>query len=111
MRSETPNRARLNGVDGQRAPVDAPSRTRTQVFVVVAQVPHQIGGAVVGDAEVVCDGGDPAQRVIVVGSGRVDLADGRMLGPGQTGEGGHRRANPVAAAVHAHRIERPWRVW
>src|SRR5215212_3878138 len=110
MRTETPNRLLLNSIDGQGSAVDAPARTCARVLVVVAKVPDQIRGAVVGDAEVMCDAGDSAQRIVEVYPRGVDLADDRVFGSGQAGQCRHRRADAVATAVFEHRIERPRRV-
>jgi hypothetical protein len=106
MRSQAADRPRLDRVDGQRAAVDAPAGAGAQILVVVPQVPHQVGGAVVGDAEMVCDAGDAAQRVVPVGSRRVHLADDRVLGSRQSGQRAHRGPDAVAATERAHRLER-----
>jgi len=90
--------------------VDAPAGTCARVLVVVTKVPDQIRGAVVGDAEVVCDAGDSPQRIVDIGARGVDLADDRVFGSGQARQCRHRRADAVAAAVLAYRIERPRRV-
>ena len=79
MRSKAPNRPRLNSIDRQRAAVDAPAGTRAQVFVVVAQMPHQIGDLISVGSPVVCDTRDAAQRVIAVVARGIDLADDRVL--------------------------------
>ncbi|OBA92152.1 hypothetical protein A5662_21465 [Mycobacteriaceae bacterium 1482268.1] len=87
----------------------APARSRAQILVVVAQVPEQIGEPVAG-AEMVCDAGDPAQRVVCVRAGGVDLADDRVLGAGEARQRRHCRADTVAALVVADRVKRPRRV-
>jgi hypothetical protein len=56
-------------------------------------------------AEVVCDAGDAAKGVVVVGAGGVDLADDRMLGAGEPGQCRHRRSHPVAPAAAAHGVK------
>jgi hypothetical protein len=110
MRSKAENRPRLNSVDRQRAAVDAPSGPGAQVLVVVAQVPHQIGDLAVVKAPVVRHTGDAAKRVVGIGARRIHLADDRVLGSGDTRQGGHRRAHAVPALAVAHRLERSRRV-
>ena len=79
MRSKAPNRPRLNSIDRQGAAVDAPAGTRAQVFVVVAQVPHQVGDLAVAEGPMVCHTGDAAQRIVGVRAGGIHLADDRVL--------------------------------
>ncbi|OBK78766.1 hypothetical protein A5651_02270 [Mycobacterium sp. 1274761.0] len=87
----------------------APARTRSQILVVVAQVPHQIGGLVAG-GEMVCDAGDPAQCVVGVRARGVDLADDRMLGARHVRQRRHRRADTPAALVMTDGIKRAGRI-
>jgi hypothetical protein len=105
MLSKPVNRARLDRVDRERAPVDPPARPRVQVFVVVAQMPHQIAGVPVGDRPMVSDARDAAQRVIGVVPGGIHLADDRVFGSADGGERSHRSADAVPAMVMAHRLE------
>ena len=79
MRSKAPNRPRLNSIDRQRAAVDAPAGPRPKVFVVVAQMPDQVGDFAVGEAPMVCHTGDAAQRIIGVRAGGIHIADDRVL--------------------------------
>ena len=83
MWSETPNRLSLNSIDRQRSAMNAPAGPRAQVFVVVAQVPDQVGDLIGVDAEMMCDAGDSAQCIVGVRAWRVDLADDRVLGAGK----------------------------
>ena len=105
MRSKTPNLMGLNSIDRQRPAVYSPTGPCAQVFVVVAQMPDQIGRLSVGDAEVMCDASDSAQCVAGIRAGCVHLADDRVLGAREAGQGRHRAAYTVAAAVREDRIE------
>jgi hypothetical protein len=87
--------------------VNPPAGTGPQVFVVVAQVPHQIGHAVAGDRPVVRDAGDATQRVVGVVALRIHLADDRVFGAVHRRQRGHRRAYAVAPVLPAYRLERP----
>jgi hypothetical protein len=51
------------------------------------------------------DAGDPAQRVVGVVTGRVDLADDGVFGAVDGGKSGHRGADAVAPVVPADRFE------
>jgi hypothetical protein len=106
MIAEPTGLAGLDRVDGQGPAVDTPPRRGAQVFVVVAQVPHQVrvGRPVMGHA------GDPAQRVAGVVAGGVHLADDRVLGPGDRLERRQRFTHTRATAMDTHRLERPRRV-
>jgi hypothetical protein len=110
MRSKTADRPCLNSIDRQRTTVDAPAGPGAQVFVVVAQMPYQIGDLVVGDAPMVRDAGDAAQRIVGVRPGRVHLADDRVLCARDTCQRGHRRSHAVAAPAVADGIKGPRRV-
>jgi hypothetical protein len=83
----------------------SPAESRAQVFVVVAQMPNQIGRLSVGDAEMVCQASNPAQRIVGIRAWRIDLADDRMLGARETGQGRHHAAYTVGATVGEDRIE------
>lgn len=106
MPSETPNRLRLNSIDSQGAAVDAPAGPRAQVLVVVAQMPDQVGRLIVAHAEVVCDAGDAAQRVVGVRTGRVDLAHDRVLGARNARQRRHGRVDTVTALVATDGVKR-----
>jgi hypothetical protein len=95
----------LNSIDRQRPAVYSPTEPRAQVFVVVAQMPDQIGKLSVGDTEVVCDASDSAQRVAGIRPGCIDLADDCVLGAREAGQARHRAADTVAATVGEDRIE------
>jgi hypothetical protein len=85
--------------------VDAPSRLRPQVLVVVAQVPDEIGHLITRPRPVVRDGRDPSQCVVGLGHVGVHLADDRVFGAldHQRRHGG---ADAVAAAQRPHRLKR-----
>jgi hypothetical protein len=89
--------------------VDAPSGPRTQIFVVVTQVPHQVGDSALAgatlDRPVVGDAGDATQRVVRFVTGGVHLADDGVFGAGHPGQGRQRRAHAVPAVVAAHRLQ------
>jgi len=85
--------------------VDAPSRLRAQVLVVVAQVPDQIVHLITRPGPVVGDGRDAAERIVGLGHVRVHLADDRVLGALHH-QGGHGGADAGAALQHAYRLER-----
>jgi hypothetical protein len=85
--------------------MDPPTGARTDVFVVVAQMPDHVGGLPVCDVEMVCGACYSAQRVVGLLAGRVNLADYRMFGAGEAGQRRHGGANPVAATVVADRIK------
>jgi hypothetical protein len=70
-------------------------------------MPDEVGDLLVGDAEVVCDASDSAQRIVRVRAGGIDLADDRVLGAREAGQCRHRGAHAVAATVLTDRIERP----
>jgi hypothetical protein len=95
----------LNSIDRERPAVYSPTGPCAQVFVVVAQMPDQIGRLSVDDAEVVCDASDSAQRVAGIRAGCIHLADDCVLGTREAGQGRHRAAYTVAAAVGEDRIE------
>jgi hypothetical protein len=95
----------LNSIDRQRPAVYSPTGPRAQVFVVVAQMPDQIVRLSVGDAEVVCDASDSAQRVAGIRAWCIHLADDRVLGAGQAGQARHRASYTVATAVREDGIE------
>ena len=95
----------LNSIDRQRPAVYSPAGARAQVFVVIAQMPDQIRHLLIGDAEMMCDACDSTQRIVEVRAGRIHLADDRVLGARETGQGRHRGAYTVAAAVREDRIE------
>jgi len=105
MQSKAPNRPRLNSIDRQRAAVNAPTGPRAQVFVVVAQVPGQVGHVIAVDGEMVCDTGDSAERIVGVASRSEDLADYRVLCPRNARQRRHRRPDAVVAAVDADGVE------
>jgi hypothetical protein len=93
--------------------VDPPAGRCPQVFVVIAQMPDQIGDLTFADRPVVGDTGDPAQRVVGAVAGCIHFADDRMLGAGHRGRVGqrcHRGPDTVAAVVPAHRLQRPGRL-
>jgi hypothetical protein len=110
MFSKAANRASLDGVDGERAPVDPPARPGAQIFVVVSQVPHEIAGLPVGHRPMVSDARDAAQCIAGVVAGGIHLADDRVFGPVDGGERRHRGADTVAPVVMAHRLQGPRRV-
>jgi hypothetical protein len=89
--------------------VDAPSRLRPQVLVVVAQVPDEIGHPITRPRPVVRDGRDPSQCVIGLGHVGVHLADDRVFGA-LDHQGRHGGADAVAAAQRPHRLKRSWRI-
>jgi hypothetical protein len=57
-----------------------------------------------------CDASDPAQCVVGVGAGGIDLADDRVLGAGDSRQRRHCRAEAVATTVVADGVERPRRI-
>jgi hypothetical protein len=87
--------------------VDPPACPGARVFVVVAQVPGQIGWLAVGNGPMVGDAGDAAQGVVRVVPGGIHLADDGVFGPVDGGERGHRGADTVTSVVVSHRLERP----
>jgi hypothetical protein len=95
----------LNSIDRERPAVYSPTGPCAQVFVVVAQMPDQIGRLSVDDAEVVCDAGDSAQRVAGIRAWCIHLADDGVLCAREAGQGRHRATYTVAAAVREDRIE------
>lgn len=90
--------------------MEPPAPRRAQVFVVVTEVPHHVGGGFPGDGPMVGHAGDPAQRVVGIVTAGVHLADDRMLGPRHGGKSRQCRADAVAAMVAAYRIQRSRRV-
>jgi hypothetical protein len=89
--------------------MNPPSGRRPQVFVVVPQMPDQIGDLISCNGPVVRDAGDPAQRVVGTLTGRVHLADDRVLGAGDLGwvrQARHRRPDTVAAMMAAYGLQR-----
>ncbi len=56
------------------------------------------------------DARDAAQRVVGILACGVHLADDRVFGPVDGGQCGHRGADPIAAVVMAHRLQRSRRV-
>jgi hypothetical protein len=104
------DRTGLDRVDRQRPPVEAPPSRGAQVFVVVAQVPDDVGIGAPGDAPVVRHAGDPAQCVVGIVAAGVDLADDRMLGPRHGGKCRQGRSDAVAAMVTTDRLQRSGRV-
>jgi hypothetical protein len=84
--------------------VDAPSRFRPHVLVVIAQVPDQIGHLITRPRPVVRDGRDPSQCVAGLGHVGVHLADDRVLGA-LGNQGRHGGANAVAAAQRPQRLK------
>ena len=105
MQSKAPNRPRLNSIDRQRAAVNAPTGPRAQVFVVVAQVPHQIRDLIDVPCPVMRDARDATQCVVGFRASGVDLADDRVLGAVDGRERCHGCAHPVATAVRSHRFQ------
>ncbi len=85
--------------------MDAPAGPRPDVLVVIAQMPDQVGDLIVGDSPVMCDARDPAQRVVGVVTGRIHLADDRVLGAVDGGKSGHRGADAVPSVVPADGFE------
>jgi hypothetical protein len=90
--------------------VDPPPGWCPQVFVVVPQVPDQIGDLISRHRPVVRDTGDPAQGVVGAVAWRVDLADNRMFGACHRDQCCHRGADTLAAMVGTHRLQRVRRV-
>ena len=105
MRSKAADRLRLNSVDREGTAVDPPARTRAQIFVVVAQVPGQVGHVIAVDGEMVCNTGDSTERIVGVASRSEDLADYRVLCPRNARQRRHRRPDAVVAAVDADGVE------
>jgi hypothetical protein len=97
--------AGLDRVDGQRPSVDTPPGRGAQVLVVVAQVPHHVVdiGHRPAAAPMMGDTRDPAQRVPGFGSRGVHLAHDGVLGAGDRGQGGQRRAHPAVTVFGAGR--------
>ena len=118
MLSKTTNRPGLNSVDGQRAAMDAPAGLGAQIFVVVAQMPDQVRDSpasgrcpqFIGEAPMMGDTGNAAQRVIGVRSGGVDLADDRVFGAVDSGKRAQRRAHAVVAPVPVDGLKESRRV-
>ena len=110
MLSKPTNRAGLDSVDGERAPVDPPARPRAHVFVVVAQMPHEIAGFPVGDGPMMGNARDAAQRIVGVVGGGIHLTNDGVFGPGDGGERGHCGADAAAPMVMTHRLQRSERV-
>jgi hypothetical protein len=110
MCSQTPNRPHLNGIDDQGPAVDTPAGPRAQVLVVVAQVPDEVRRLGTAHTEMMCDARDPAQCVVGVGAGGIDLADDRMLGAGDFRQRCHCRADTVATLMVADGLKRPRRI-
>ena len=110
MLSKPANRAGLDSVDGERAPVDPPARPRAHVFVVVAQMPHESAGFPVGDGPMVSDACDAAQRIAGVVAGGIHLTNNGMFGAGNGGERCHRGPDAVTPVTSAHRLQRSGRV-
>src|SRR5689334_3137300 len=106
MRSQTPDRHRLNSIDGERTAVKSPARAGAQILVVVTHVPDQVGRLLFTEGEMVCDAGDSTQCVVGVGAGRIDLADDCVLGACDAGQRRHRRVDPAAALMVLHGVER-----
>jgi hypothetical protein len=90
--------------------MDAPAGPRAQVLVVVAQVPDEVRRLGTADAEMMCDASDPAQRVVGVRAGGIDLPDDRVLGAGDPRQRRHRRTHTVAALMVADGLKRPRRI-
>ena len=61
-------------------------------------------------APVMGDAGNAAQRVMGFGAVRIHLADDRVFGAHHIGNGGHGRADPVAAGELADGFQMPGRV-
>ena len=91
--------------------MNAPAGSCAQVFVVIAQMPDQIGHLLVGDAEVMCHASDSAQRIVGIRARGVDLADDLVLGARKAGQCRHRRTHAVAAPVVADGIEGSRWIW
>jgi hypothetical protein len=100
----------LDRVDRQCAAVDPPPGFGALVLVVVAQVPHHVGDAAVLDGPVVRDAGDSAEGVIMMRPFGIHLADDRVLGAFQPGDGRQGRPYPVVPVMVPHRLEHPRRI-
>jgi hypothetical protein len=103
--SQTAELGDLYGIDGQRAAVDPPPGLGQQVLVVVSQVPDHVLHPTLAARPVVGDTRDPAERVTGFSSRGVHLADDRVLGAFDPGQGDHGAAHTLTASVRAHRIE------
>jgi hypothetical protein len=68
-------------------------------------VPDQVGQLIVGDAEMMCDTSNSAQRIVDIASDSEDLADYRVLRPREACQSRHCRPDAVSAAVHADGVE------
>src|ERR1700758_1110455 len=75
----------LDGVDRHRAATESPSGIGANVFIVVTQMPRDVGQLIVARGPVMGDARHAA--VGAVGFGRVNLADDRVLGPRRRGDG------------------------
>ena len=85
--------------------MDAPTCPGAQVFVVVSQVPDQVGQLAAARRPVVGDAGDAAQRVVGLGAGGVHLTDDRVFGPFDGRQGVHRGTHTGSAELHAYRSQ------
>jgi hypothetical protein len=90
--------------------MDAPPRLRAQVFVVIAEVPDQIGHLAVATSPMVGDGRDAPQRVAGLRPVGIHLADDGVLGALDRQECIHRGADAVAALLQPNRLQRMWRI-
>ncbi|GAT13427.1 putative transcriptional regulator, Crp/Fnr family [Mycolicibacterium thermoresistibile] len=110
MAPQPTDRPGLDRIDGQGPAVDPPAPWGAQVLVVITQMPDHVGGLPAGIAPVMCDAGDPSQRMIRIGAGRVHLTDDRMLGAGHPRQPRQRRADPVVPVPPPHRLQRARRI-
>jgi hypothetical protein len=95
----------LDGVDGQRAAVDAPSGLRPEILVVVSQVPDDVLRAALTPCPVMRDAGDASERIPGFGTRGVDLADDRVLGAFDTCQCRHGTADGGSAAMGVHGLQ------
>jgi hypothetical protein len=96
----------LDGVDGQRAAVDAPSGLRPEILVVVSQVPDDVlRAAALAACPVMRDAGDASECIPGLGTRRVDLADDSVFGALDTCQRRHGTADGRSATVGVHGLQ------